>query len=64
MNPIKTESLYGNERTSQYETRKRKKGFVYEVLWDIFDKINEESNESSVIVSISVWALKGNTIIE
>lgn len=64
MNPIKTESLYGNDISNRNVVIKRRKGLVYEVLWNLFEKVQDKSTESTIIISLSIWALKGDTIIE
>lgn len=62
-NPSKTESLYGSDLSNKSEPRNRK-GFVYEVLRDLFEKIHENTENISTILSLSLWALKGNDVIE
>lgn len=62
-NPSKTESLYGSELSNRSEPNNRK-GFVYEILRDLYQKIQENTENISTILSVSVWALKGNDVIE
>jgi hypothetical protein len=64
-NPTKTESLYGADLVNRNEPNLRK-GFVYEILRDLYQKIETRTREENLttILSISLWALKGNSVIE
>jgi hypothetical protein len=64
-NPTKTESLYGADLLNRNEPNLRK-GFVYEILRDLYHKIDAKTSTENIstILSISLWALKGNSVIE
>ena len=62
-NPTKTESLYGSDFSNRKEPNFRK-GFVYEILRELYQQIQDNSESVTTVLSISLWALKGNHVIE
>jgi hypothetical protein len=62
-NPTKTESLYGSDLSNRNDPNFRK-GFVYEILRDLFQQTQENSEDVATVLSISLWTLKGSHVIE